>query len=197
MKIGIATLFAPSNYGNALQMLSLQRYLIAQGHDVEILRHWLSPQCEELRYYHNRINTINGCFQFFIDALSFGGALSNFWREKKMAKWIDNYYRLSSLSGSDGEFPIDKLKYDCIIAGSDQIWNPKYRWPDFNLLGRVPDGITKIAYAASFGTDDRTLFDKTRYVLPLSRFKMYLSLKTFADSYTLLLSTKIIILLNS
>lgn len=171
MKIGIATLFAPSNYGNALQMLSLQRYLIEHGHEVEILQHWISPRCDELRYYHNRMCTINGWLHFFIDSFSFGGAFSNFWREKKMAKWIANHYYLSSLSGADGVFPIEKLKYDCIVAGSDQIWNPKYPWPDFNLLGRIPDGIKKIAYAASFGTDDRTLFDKTRYALPLSQFQ--------------------------
>ena len=171
MKIGIATLFAPSNYGNALQMLSLQRYLSGHGYDVEILRHWISPRCEELRYYHNRINTFKGFLRFVIDVLSFGGAWSNCRRETKMFRWINRYYRLSPLCGSDGEFPIEKLKYDCIVAGSDQIWNPKYRWPDFNLLGSIPAEITKIAYAASFGTDDRTLFDRKRYALPLSQFK--------------------------
>lgn len=170
MKIAIATLFAPSNYGNALQMLSLQRYLTEQGHVVEILRHWLSSRCDEIRYYHNRLSSIKNIVRFVVDVISFGGAMSNFRRETKMSRWVECYYRLSSLSGADGEFPIDKLRYDCIVAGSDQIWNPKYSWPDFNLLGGIPSGIKKISYAASFGTDEKALFNKKRFIPPLAKF---------------------------
>lgn len=171
MKIGIATLFAPSNYGNALQMLSLQRYLSEHGHEAEILRHWLSPKCAELRYYHNRIATIRGLVRFVFDVLSFGGAWSNFVREHRMTKWVYRNYRMSDLAGADGEFPVAQLKYDCVVAGSDQIWNPKYKWPEFNLLKDIPDKILRVAYAGSFGTDDRSLFDVERFVPALLKFK--------------------------
>ena len=49
---------------------------------------------------------------------------------------------------------LQQRKYDAVIAGSDQIWNPDLTQKDMAyLLDFVPEDTVKISYAASFGTD--------------------------------------------
>ena len=170
MKIGIATLFAPSNYGNALQMLSLQRYLLEHGHDAEVLSHWLSTGCDEVNYYHNRLKGFGGLVKFAMNCFALGGVWENFIRESRVKDWVKAHLRMSVMSGDDATFEIDKVDYDLVIAGSDQIWNPDKNWPEFNLLGGLANRIDRIAYAASFGTDDREHFEPERFVPALKRF---------------------------
>ena len=170
MKIGVVTLFAPSNYGNALQMLSLQRYLQGHGHDAEVISHWLSKGCDEVNFYHNRINGLRDFVRFAMNCLAFGGVWGNFVREARVKKWVKANLKMSVLNGDDTTFEIDKVDYGLVIAGSDQIWNPDKKWPEFNLLGGLADRIARIAYAASFGTDDREHFEPERFVPALKRF---------------------------
>lgn len=45
-----------------------------------------------------------------------------------------------------------KLDYDAYVTGSDQVWNPTYRWsPEPFFLTFTTPGIPRIAYAPSFG----------------------------------------------
>lgn len=52
--------------------------------------------------------------------------------------------------------------YDCYIAGSDQIWNPRSTVPMY-LLEYIPSTKPKIAYAASFGVDHLTAEQLARF----------------------------------
>lgn len=153
MKIGTITLHLPFNYGNALQMLSLHRYLLEQGYDAEVLSHWFLENREEITYWHRRIRSAAGMLRFLLNALTFNGVVCQFCREAKLMKWLNEKIRWSQEAGATGEFNPERLPHDIVIAGSDQIWNPKYATSDFFLLPDFPDRIKKIAYAASFGTD--------------------------------------------
>lgn len=153
MKIGTITLHLPFNYGNALQMLSLHRYLLEQGYDAEVLSHWFLKNREEITYWHRRIRSASGLFRFVLNALMFNGVVCQFCREAKLMKWLTEKIRWSQEAGVTGEFNPERLPHDIVIAGSDQIWNPKYETSDFFLLPDFPNRIKKIAYAASFGTD--------------------------------------------
>ena len=153
MKVGTLTLHLPFNYGNALQMLSLHRYLLEQGYDAEVLSHWFLKNREEITYWHRRIRSASGLFRFVLNALMFNGVVCQFCREAKLMKWLTEKIRWSQEAGVTGEFNPERLPHDIVIAGSDQIWNPKYETSDFFLLPDFPNRIKKIAYAASFGTD--------------------------------------------
>lgn len=49
---------------------------------------------------------------------------------------------------------LNSMKLDTVIVGSDQVWRPKYV-PDIEeyFLKYVPNGVRKISYAASLGSD--------------------------------------------
>lgn len=153
MKIGTLTLHLPFNYGNALQMFSLHRYLLEQGYDAEVLSHWYYKNKDEVLGLHNKVKGIRGFFRLFVDSLMVPGVVCQYWRERKLSKWLDNNIEWSRESGVTGEFDPDKLPHDIVIAGSDQIWNPIHRTSKFFLLTDFPTRIKKIAYAASMGTD--------------------------------------------
>lgn len=66
--------------------------------------------------------------------------------------------------------------YDAVVVGSDQVWRPEFAQDTTAFfLGYVPNGVDRIAYAASFGTatwehaDDTALTAKVREAL--ARFK--------------------------
>ena len=51
------------------------------------------------------------------------------------------------------EFSRISLKFDAVVVGSDQVWRPEFaRDPIAFFLGYVPEGVRRVAYAASFGT---------------------------------------------
>lgn len=64
-------------------------------------------------------------------------------------------------------------KYDAFVLGSDQVWNPMNLGGDFFTMTFIPDNITKIAYAPSFGVSKipgyqvkktRTYLDRINYL---------------------------------
>ena len=170
MRIATTTLFSPLNYGNALQMLSLHRYLCENGYDADVLRHYLSKDCNEFKYYIERTKTIKSFIRFFLESIQLNWSYSQYRREKKINKWLKQNFHWSIEEGDDNSFNVEKLPYDLIITGSDQIWNPNYNWPDFYLLNHFPSNIKRVAYAASFGTDQTEAFDINKYKSSLKKF---------------------------
>lgn len=170
MKIGTLTLHLPFNYGNALQMLSLHRYLLEQGYDAEVLGHWFSKNREEICYWHLMCRTWKGRIRFAANCLLCTGVFCQFRREAKLIKWLANKIRWSEECGTSGEFNPNKLPHDVVISGSDQIWNPKYETSDFFLMPDFPARIRKISYAASFGTDKFAEERKPFFKKCMSRF---------------------------
>lgn len=153
MKVGTLTLHLPFNYGNALQMLSLHRYLREQGYDAEVLSHWFCKDRAEITYWHQQVRSFRGLVKFVLNCMLFNGTFCQYRRETKLEKWLSSKINWSVERGMTGEFNPEKLPHDAVISGSDQIWNPKYQTSDFFLQPDFPARIKKIAYAASFGTD--------------------------------------------
>lgn len=153
MKIGTLTLHLPFNYGNALQQLSLHKYLLEQGYDTEVLSHWFLKDRDEILHYHHQIKTIKGLLLFAWNCLCFTGAFSKYCQESKIRKWLGYHIKWSKEEGFDEQFDGRAISHDVVVVGSDQIWNPKYRTSDFFLLPNFSDKIRRVAYAASFGTD--------------------------------------------
>ncbi len=152
MRIATLTLHLPFNYGNALQMFSLHHYLREQGVDTEILSHWFFENRKEILYYHNILgHSLRQWLKFLFQCLLLNGQWIQYRREAKIKCWLETKICWSKAQGAHSRFPTEDLKYDAIIVGSDQVWNPVYKSSDFFLLGDFPDRIRKIAYAASLG----------------------------------------------
>lgn len=163
MKIGILTLPLNSNYGGVLQAFALQTVLKRMGHDV------LEVELKKnLRWQYPPLWKI---------PLSFGKRFlfKYIVRRKNQKILLERYERkiypllvhdiLAFISKYIKQFKVDKFidckgKFDAFVCGSDQIWRYKY-YPFFEgdianvylkFLG--DDSCKRIAYAASFGTDN-------------------------------------------
>lgn len=156
MKIAILTLPLHTNYGGILQAYALQTVLEQMGHEVCLIERRTRPTrlpLWKMPYsYGKRI----------IKNLT-GHPYPIFYEQKKdreapivaqnTNKFIKKYIkRLVVNEFSD----IHKEDFNVIIVGSDQIWRPKY-FPKIEkayLSFTKNWNIKRIAYAASFGTDD-------------------------------------------
>ena len=118
-KIGIVTITNDGyNFGNRLQNYALQTILERMGYDVETLnrpirgnqRLWGKRKKMVLHYflpYRRKIVHLKaGNFYF----------------------WNRRYIKWSNRVATDDILPLLGKQYDYLIAGSDQIWNPKFIW---------------------------------------------------------------------
>lgn len=157
MKIGILTLPLHTNYGGILQAYALQTVLERMGHEVCLIekkrKPFQLPLWKAPLVYGKRVlkNLAGHPYPIFYE--------QKVNREEPITRqntdlFIKRYIKrrivndFSELKESD---------FDAIVVGSDQIWRPKY----FN--GNIEDAylkfaegwnIKRIAYAASFGTDE-------------------------------------------
>lgn len=163
MKIGILTLPLNSNYGGVLQAYALQTVLKRMGHDVlevELKKNlrWQYPPLWKMPLSFGK----RFLFKYIV-------------RRKNQKILLERYERkiypllvhdiLEFISKYIKQFKVDKFidckgKFDAFVCGSDQIWRYKY-YPLFEgdianvylkFLG--DDSCKRIAYAASFGTDN-------------------------------------------
>lgn len=166
MKIGIVTLIGEFNYGNLLQSYALQTVLERMGHDVAILNRRPNRSLSLLflrvlsflksiysRYFFNNkdILIVNPFSENYIvrNRVNCSG-LKDF-----AIKYLN---RTSPLRSSNEMMRYDqKEMFDAYVVGSDQVWREQYTLliEEMFLSFLSDDSKAKrIAYAASFGTDD-------------------------------------------
>lgn len=154
-KIGIVTITNDGyNFGNRLQNYALQTILERMGYDVETLnrpirgnqRLWWKRKKMVLHYflpYRRKIVHLKaGNFYF----------------------WNRRYIKWSNRVATDDILPLLGKQYDYLIAGSDQIWNPKFIWgedPYMFLQFAKPE--QRIAYSPSIGLDEIPQVNITQY----------------------------------
>lgn len=149
MKIGIITLPLHTNYGGILQAYALQTVLERMGHEVCLIekKHKLLPfpLWKAPFVYGKRILNLSG------------DALPVFYEQsvrKYTNRFINQYIKRRIVANFSG---IKGRDFDTFVVGSDQVWRPKYfldgiehAYLDFTKGWNVK----RIAYAASFGTDE-------------------------------------------
>ena len=145
MKIGIATFQRTDNYGAVLQAYALQAFLVEQGHEVEIIDYWpLAPPPFLRRWL--AVDPRNMLLKWQARR-----------KERLFARFRAEQLTLSRPARSHPEELHDlRDRYDMVIAGSDQVWNPTWLEPLagsdlFYPLAFAGDHTRRIAYAASFG----------------------------------------------
>lgn len=144
LKVGTLTFHEAGSYGAVFQSYALQQALLDMGEDTEIINY----RCPAIWKYREKTINIKNII----------GHLLRFpWRNRKLRKFDD--FRKNILKCSDqvaGQHEIKHLceKYDKVIVGSDQVWNPDLTGNDrAYFLDFMEDDKKKISYAASIGTD--------------------------------------------
>lgn len=159
MKIGILTQPLNANYGGLLQNYALQQVLLRAGYEVETMD-WFYPVYKSWRVMLFKIKyaVLKVIFPQKYPKLRYQPTDE----ERKVIqrntnRFIFTYINHTEKVRSEEGF-ITKAKegnYDAYVVGSDQCWRPRYNaFLSSMFLDFVKGEKTKrIAYAASFGTD--------------------------------------------
>ncbi|MBR5920579.1 MAG: polysaccharide pyruvyl transferase family protein [Bacteroidales bacterium] len=162
MKIGIVTQPLQLNYGGLLQNYALQRILRDFGHEPTTLD-WTWERDSEVR------RLIDNAKTRIIWKLGRGRGrkLKRYKPSEKeyatigrntirfIKKHISKTEPVTTSSGF--RHLLEEGGYEALISGSDQVWRPKYSaplLPDMFLRFANNKEVYRIAYAASFGTDE-------------------------------------------
>ena len=162
MKLGILTQPLHNNYGGLLQNYALQQVLIRAGHEVETID-WQSPKVGWLRTCLSRV-----MWAILPVLLPHKYKRPKFIYQptfKEMATirrntnhFIDTYIRHIPPVRSHNGFArqAEEGQYEGYVVGSDQCWRPKYNsfMPAMFLSFVRNENVKRVAYAASFGTDN-------------------------------------------
>ena len=177
-KIGIITYHFARNYGAVLQCFALQTFLEKKGYSVEIINYINKEQYNNNDYYKHGKNlkkiVINIMLLPFLKL-----------RKKKnnsFDRFNETYLHLTEKISTidDLEKLVSKKKYDYLISGSDQVFNPNIEDFDYSFLLPFKTNSQKIAYAASTGNASQIDINKLKnYLLDFSK----ISIREKSDLY--------------
>jgi hypothetical protein len=149
-KIGIVTFHNVENYGAALQVYSLSKWLSDNGADVEVINYnpdFLPPKCIRVLPNITHITSFRKYIRIIENNLL-----------KKIRQHQFSLFRKKNLKMTapfnEATFFRNSKKYDLAISGSDQVWNPEItggKYDDIYFLSTI-NANKKISYAASFGS---------------------------------------------
>lgn len=146
MKVGIITYHFAQNYGSVLQCYALQEYLKRTGYNVRIIN-YVSDKQEKNNSFSDGLKAKIRNILF----LTIKNKIQN--KFEKFKEFREEYLcetkRISNLT--ELETLVRTEKFDFVISGSDQVFNPNIN--DFDMAFVLPfkTSAKKIAYAASLG----------------------------------------------
>ena len=147
--VGVITFLHNDNYGSSLQAYALQRTIRDMGHDCEHLD-YLPDSREKIR---NMLHSGND-MKLILDGIRKRSVKAGQQGARVKSSAIPAFYekcmQLSSVCHNQAELQAAAEKYDVLVCGSDQIWNPVWLNPAY-FLTFAPKGTPKAAYAASLG----------------------------------------------
>lgn len=148
MKIGIYTLPLEWNYGGILQAYALSWFLREHGHESVLLQ-----RRRDAGFVRNLLKRIKWGGVEILARMKF--ARRNPLVAVEPFKWEHLVQTRLVFSSADLARLCHEERLDAVIVGSDQVWRKKAAQDlDDAFLAFVPEGIAKIAYAASFGVED-------------------------------------------
>lgn len=184
MKILVLTQPLHTNYGGLLQAYALQQVLKSMGHAVVTDRIGvvknLSLWSRVLRFAYHAIRFyILKDYRYYPYRYLF----SSFNKEKKaqkiisinMRRFVDIYIDTIDFFAGDVKLLCDKMKhFDAIVVGSDQVWRASMSdIPTYFLSFTKAVNVKRIAYAASFGTDDLNEYSKMDMKIAFESIKLF------------------------
>lgn len=160
MKIGIVTFQWADNYGAVLQAHALQSYLQERGHDVQIVDYRVKPAISFVRRWLAK--TPRGCVRKWEAAWK--TYLFEAFRRKHLKQTPEVFHSAEKLN-------VIADRFDLLITGSDQVWNPRWLEQvdglfDLCFLSFAGNKTKRISYAASIGhSDTLTMTDEWKKIL--------------------------------
>lgn len=159
MKTATITFHSAYNYGSMLQAFALQKIIQKLECDNDIIN--LRTEIQKFMYDYK---SCKGNFVkrtvYKIVILPFAKDLAK--RGDLFELFLERELKLTQEYSSYEELKYSALKYDCFIAGSDQIWNTSaYDFDESYLLSFIKTG-KKIAYAVSVGPNIEKVFSNSR-----------------------------------
>lgn len=162
MKIAILTLPLHANYGGVMQNYALQTVLERMGHEVHTinitipearLKMPLAPLFIIKRLLMKLLGRKDGII-FMERKLNHDKPII----EQHVRRFIsENIHLTKAFSSKESLKEINDMRFDAVVVGSDQVWRIEYAYPDIQtyFLDFITDSnIRKLAYSASFGTDE-------------------------------------------
>ena len=152
MRIAILTLPLHTNFGGILQCYALQTVLERMGHNITVL----NTDFDEVGYKTRGELFIKRLIKMILrkESKFYGWKTEREITHKYTQTFIDSHIHIRNIKDL---FLLKEGEYDVIIVGSDQIWRPLYYQPIANAYLKFAKDwtyIKRIAYAASFGTDN-------------------------------------------
>lgn len=168
-KIGILTFHNAHNYGAMLQAYALQKKCEKYG-DCEIINYnnkKISNQYKVIRTVGK--NPVKITKRILSDLKNYKLKRIRF---DKFNDFMNSYLKLSEEKYlSEKNIKNEELKYDIIITGSDQVWNPQIvgELSDIYTLNFGQNEIKRISYAASVGDTKVIINDKESFKNKLAK----------------------------
>lgn len=163
--IGILTFHKSNNYGSAFQAYALQQAVNDLGYSSEIIDY--EPNNYGYLYaLFRKIHSFDDV-RYNLGNLQYNRVIRR--AQKEFAAFRTKYMTLTSDSFYYG-MSLEQLnhRFESLICGSDQIWNPKSKDSDDNYFLPFPHKAKKISYAVSL--NDGSLQDKEN----AKQYKQYL-----------------------
>lgn len=163
MKIGILTLPLHTNYGGILQAWALQTVLERMGHEVEVID---KSRYRYLPWYKAIIKVPIRLIRKFLLRKKIGIFSERYYNKALDRDKVTQQYTRTFINKHIKQrhieifSEINSSDYDAIVVGSDQIWRTRYAkmflqsTPAAFLDFAKGWDIKRIAYAASFGTNE-------------------------------------------
>ena len=160
--VGIVTYFKSYNYGVWLQAYATQKFFEQEGFDAYIINYANKLENQTTKLAFKEKNRISGYFTSFLKAIIFGRVT---YYKKGFGKHLNDYYKLSSKEYTSVS-EMKNIKYDILVAGSDQLWNPNrtYGKLDPVFILQFGDCEKKISLSTSLGSDVVREEDKNIFI---------------------------------
>lgn len=184
MEILILTQPLHTNYGGLLQTYALQQILKGMGHDVVTDRLGV---VRKLPLWNRALRFLYHAVQFCIlknyRYYPYRYLFVSFDKESKAKRsisinterFVNTYIDTIDLLTRSNESVIDAVRqFDAIVVGSDQVWRATMSdIPTYFLSFTKAINVKRIAYAASFGTDDLNEYSKMDMKIASESIKLF------------------------
>lgn len=147
-RVGVITMHQIHNHGSILQTYATQEAVRRLGYDCQIIDYCYPNAAHRapLPLRRRAIKQGNRLFSRLIPGNPLGTA------ERRFRQFADQVLTLSRPYPTSESLHGEPPDYDIYVAGSDQIWNPRFVKGDSSFfLAFAPEGKRRISYASSFG----------------------------------------------
>lgn len=175
MKIGLLAYQNSINYGAVLQMYALKTKLEQYNHLVRTINY----QCESIE----KINGLNRS-PYVSKNIKHHNVKSLYLRFEHLRtqkRWEEKYYRFKEFRETyldltdeyQERCELNNIKFETIIVGSDQIWNPNITNgfdPVYFCDFKTSEDVKKLAYSASCGSVKTIIDQKEKFLDLINNF---------------------------